>query len=133
MVKETTRNVRVARKPMNRRGPQAVSGQLDPNFEYRFVNDKGSRLQVFQQAGWELACDEDITIGDSRVSDASDLGSGKRVISNDGTTSILMRIKKEWYAEDQKTKAQEINEQEAAMRQTASQGADYGSLKLNRD
>lgn len=132
MAKEITRNVRVARKPMNRRGPQAISGDKDPNFEYRFVNDTGSRLHVFQQAGWELVTDTDITVGDARVSDASDLGSGKRVISNDGTMSFLMRIKKEWYDEDQKNKSAEVSEQEAAMKSKASQGM-YGSVKLTRD
>lgn len=69
-------------------------------------------------------------MGDNRVIDASDLGSAKRVVSNDGTTSYLMKIKKEWYAEDQATKAAALAEQEAAMKQEASSGM-YGKLNIS--
>lgn len=123
---------RVERKPLFQRGPQAISGDKDPNFEYRFVNDTGSRIHNFKQAGYELVTEEDLEVGDSRVKDAGELGSGKRVISNDGTTSYLMRIKKEWYQEDQAAKARLVDEQEQAMRQEASQGM-YGKLEFNRD
>jgi hypothetical protein len=42
-----------------------------------------------------------------------------------------MRIKKEWYDEDQAKKAERINEQEAAMKNIASQGF-TGSIKMSR-
>lgn len=126
------RTERVSRKPLTQRGPQIIAGNKNPDFEYRFVNDTGSRIAVFQQAGWELVTDDDLVVGDNRVSDASDLGSGKRVISNDGTVQYLMRIKKEWYQEDQAAKQAQVNETESAMKQDAQQGM-YGSLKLNRD
>ena len=32
---------RVERKSLFQRGPQAINGERDPNFEYRFVNDTG--------------------------------------------------------------------------------------------
>jgi hypothetical protein len=123
---------RVARKALNQRGPQAIAGNKDPNFEYRFVNDTGSRVANFQAAGYEFVTGDDLTVGDSRVFDPSDVGSAKRVTSNDGTISYLMRIKKEWYQEDQAAKAQQVNETEKAMKQDASQGM-YGSLKVTRD
>lgn len=124
---------RVARKPMFQRGPQSIAGEKDPNFEYRFVNDVGSRVANFQSAGYELVQDSDIVVGDSRVFDPSDLGSAKCVTSNDGTKSFLMRIKKEWHQEDQATKLQQVNETEKAMKSDASRGSDYGSLKLSRE
>lgn len=123
---------RVQRKPLFQRGPQSINGTKDPNYVYRFVNDTGSRIHNFQQAGYELVKDDELTVGDSRVQDASELGTSKRVISNDGTTSYLMRIKKEWYDEDQKAKAQAIDEQEAAMRQEAAREF-TGSIKTSRD
>lgn len=132
MTEKTPRNARVTRKPLNQRGPQAISGEKDPNFFYRFVNDVGSRVANFKQAGYELVTEEELIVGDNRVSDASNLGSGKRVVSNDGTTSYLMRIKREWYDEDQAVKADTLKEQEDAMKQDASQGM-YGKLKLSRD
>lgn len=127
-----TNEKRVQRRPLFQRGPQSITGDKDPNYVYRFVNDTGSRIHNFQQAGYEFVTDEQLTVGDSRIQDASEQGSGKKVISNDGTTSYLMRIKKEWYEEDQAAKAKQVNEQEAAMKQEASQ-AFTGSIKLSRD
>jgi hypothetical protein len=120
---------RVARKSLFQRGPQSILGEKDPNYVYRFVNDTGSRVANFQSAGYEFVEDKDLVVGDSRVFDPSDLGSAKRVTSNDGTTSYLMRIKKEYYEEDQAAKAALINETEQAMKRDASQGM-YGSIKV---
>ena len=123
---------RVVRKSLFQRGPQSIVGDKDPNFIYRFVNDTGSRVANFQQAGYELVTDETLSVGDSRVSDASDIGSAKRVTSNDGTISYLMRVKKEWYDEDQAAKNAMIDETEQAMKKDAAQGM-YGSVKVSRD
>lgn len=130
--KNTKRVERVTRKPLFQRGPQSVAGDKNPDFEYRFVNDTGSRIDNFRQAGWEIVTEDDLTVGDSRVKDAGDIGSGKRVVSDDGTVQYLMKIKKEWYAEDQAAKQQMVNETERAMKQDAQQGM-YGKLELNRD
>ena len=124
---------RVVRRPLHRRGPQSISGDLDKDFVYRFVNDTGSRVRNLQAAGYEIVADDGITVGDARVSDASDVGSGKRVISNNGDTAYLMRIRKEFYKEDQEAKAQAINEQEAAMHAQSKRDTDYGSLKITKD
>ena len=130
MTRESTKSARVARKPLTQRGPQAIAGDKNPEFEYRFVNDTGSRIQNFKAAGYEFVTGDDLIVGDNRVSDATDLGSAKRVISNDGTTSYLMRIKKDWYEEDQAGKAAAIKEQEAAMTKEASTGM-YGKLNIS--
>ena len=121
---------RVTRKSLFQRGPQAISGEKDPNYVYRFVNDTGSRIHNFQAAGYEFVSDADMKVGDSRVFDPSDNSSNKRVISNDGTTSYLMRIKKEFYDEDQAAKATLNDETEQAMKRDATQDR-YGSLKIS--
>lgn len=121
---------RVVRKSLFQRGPQSIAGEKDPNYVYRFVNDTGSRIANFQAAGYEIVKDDELTVGDSRVFDPSDLGSGKKVTSNDGTVSYLMRIKKEYYEEDQAAKQNYINETERAMKQQATQSADYGTIKV---
>jgi len=120
---------RTERKSLFQRGPQSITGDKDPNFVYRFVNDTGSRVSNFQQAGYEMVQD-DLIVGDSRVIDPSDLGSGKKVTSNDGTVSYLMRIKKEWFDEDQAQKDAYTKETEATMKKEASQGM-YGSIKTS--
>lgn len=121
---------RVARKSLFQRGPQSILGEKDPNYVYRFVNDTGSRVANFQSAGYEFVEDKDLVVGDSRVFDPSDVGSAKRVTSNDGTVSYLMRIKKEYYEEDQAAKAALINETEQAMKRDASQGM-YGKITVS--
>jgi hypothetical protein len=121
---------RVERKPLFAQGPQAVSGDLDKNFEYRFVNDIGSRISNFKAAGYEFVEDTDLVVGDSRVFDPSDVGSAKIVTSNDGTKSYLMRIKKEYYDEDQAAKAARLDELDKAMQNPASQGL-TGGIKLS--
>lgn len=122
---------RTERKSLFQRGPQAIAGDKDPNYHYRFVNDTGSRIANFQAAGYEIVRDEDLVVGDNRVFDPSSSETGKKVVSNDGTVSYLMRIKKEWHTEDQAAKQAYIDETEGAIKQTASQGADYGSVKLS--
>ena len=130
MVEKNTK--RVVRKPLFQRGPQSISGDKDPNFVYRFVNDTGSRIDQMKQAGYEIVEDEGLIVGDSRVSDPSSQGSAKRVISKDGTVSYLMRQKKEYYEEDQAAKQAHNDEIEAAMKKQASEGM-YGSIKMSRD
>ena len=130
MTARGTQHKRVDRKPLSARGPLNITGEKDPNFHYRFVNDQGNRVYNYQQAGYEIVTDGDLTVGDSRVSDASNLGSAHRVVGDGGTTSVLMRIKKEWFDEDQAKKAARVDEQEQAMKQNASKEF-TGSLKIS--
>lgn len=123
-------NKRVVRIPLHQRGPLSILGEKDPDFHYRFVNDTGSRVYNYQQAGYELVSDSNITVGDSRVSDVSDLGSTRRVISNNGTASVLMRIPKPFFDEDQKRKNDLLDEQEQAMKQKAISDTDYGKIEI---
>lgn len=121
---------RVVRKPLFKRGPQAINGDKDPGYHYRFVNDDATRIQNFKEAGYELVQNDDLSVGDSSLSAAGDLGTAKRVVSKDGTTSYLMRIKKEYYSEDQDAKLETLKEQESTMKRDASQGM-YGSIKIS--
>lgn len=127
-VTKTARPQRATRKPLHQRGPLAISGEKDPNFEYRFVNDRGSRISNHQEAGWELVEDANLVVGDSRVKDAATLGTAKAVTSDDGTVSYLMKIKKEYYEEDRAAKQAINDEQEKALKTDAS-SMGYGTLK----
>ena len=123
---------RAVRKPLFQRGPQSITGDKDPDYVYRFVNDSGSRIDQMKSAGYEIVTDDDLIVGDSRVSDSSQVGSGKRVISKDGTVQYLMRQKKEFYDEDQAAKQAHNDEIEQAMKKQAQEGM-YGSIKTSRD
>jgi hypothetical protein len=131
MTARSTPQKRVVRKPLSARGPLNITGEKDPNFHYRFINDVGSRVYNYQQAGYEIVTDGDLTVGDSRVSDASDLGSPRRVVGDQGTTSVLMRIPKEYFDEDQAKKNAALDEQDQAMKQQATKDLDYGKLQIS--
>lgn len=131
MTARSTPQKRVVRKPLSARGPLNITGEKDPSFHYRFVNDVGSRVYNYQQAGYEIVTDGDLTVGDSRVSDASDLGSPRRVVGDQGTTSVLMRIPKEYFDEDQAKKNAALDEQDQAMKQQATKDLDYGKIQIS--
>lgn len=123
---------RAVRKSLFQRGPQTILGDKDPDYVYRFVNDTGSRIDQMKSSGYELVTDDSLIVGDARVSDPSQLGSGKRVVSKDGTVQYLMRQKKEYYDEDQAAKQAHNDEIEQAMKKQASEGM-YGSIKVTSD
>lgn len=128
----TKNEKRVVRKPLHQRGPLTISGEKDSDFVYRFVNDVGSRVDQLKQAGYEMVTDENLVVGEARVSDAGQHGSAKRVVSKDGTVSYLMRQKKEWFDEDKAAKRERNDEITNQIKSKAADGM-YGSIKMSRD
>ena len=71
-------------------------------------------------------------IGDRRVEGAGALGSKAQAsVDKTGAKAFLMRIKNEWYEEDQADKARSIAEQEKSMKQSALSNNDYGKLEIS--
>lgn len=122
---------RVTRTPIGRRNLLNVRNK-DPEYQYRIVNDKEDRIQTFQEAGWELVTDGDVTVGDKRVTKASAEGTPKKVSVGQGMQAYVMRIRKDWFEEDQARKAAYVNEIESAMKAKALDGT-YGKLEITRD
>lgn len=123
---------RVRRTPINgHRNVLTVAGK-DAGYEYRFVNDTGDRVQSFQEDGWELVPDKDVKIGDKRVGAASVQGSFAEASVGQGVKAKLMRIKKEYFDEDQAAKQAHVNATEEATRLKALDGT-YGKLDMSRD
>jgi hypothetical protein len=122
---------RPQRTPVGTRNILTVKGK-DPNYEYRIVNDVDDRITQFQEAGYELVANEAVTVGDKRVNAASSLGSTKQLSVGQGVKAYTMRIKKEWFQEDQVQKLIRVNELERATKEKALDGA-YGELKISRD
>lgn len=111
------------------RGRLSVEGK-DPNFEYRWVNDSDNNVAIRQEQGWELVTDQELKIGDKRVAEPQELGSGRTVSVGGGVTSLLMRIKKEWYDEDQKEKQKIVNDLEKSTKPDAREGF-YGKINVD--
>lgn len=113
------------------RGVLNVKGK-DPNYEYRIVNDDRDRIAEFQELGYEVVTDNTIKVGDKRVANPTAEGSPVKVNVGGGASAYLMRIKKEFYEEDQAQKQALINEQELQMHKEAKKNADFGTLSLGK-
>lgn len=122
---------RVKRTPVGGRNILTVSGK-DPNFVYRIVNDEDDRITRFKEGGYELVPDETVKVGDNRANAASSMSSFKQLSVGGGKKAYLMRIRKEWYDEDQKEKQKRVDEQEATTKKKALSGT-YGTLSIGND
>jgi hypothetical protein len=122
---------RVRRTPVGQRQILSVSGK-DPNYEYRFVNDTGDRVQDFLDNGWEKVPAKNVRVGDKRVNSPTPEGTDATASVGRGQKAYLLRIKKDWYEEDQAAKQAQVNSTEEAMREQALDGT-YGKLELGRD
>lgn len=122
---------RVRRTPVGARNVLTVGGK-DPNYEYRIVNDEGDRVEQFKAAGYDVVSASDVTVGDRRINKATAEGTVAQVSVGNGIKAVVMRINKEWYDEDQKSKLQSVADTEAATKSEALKG-NYGDLKINRD
>ena len=106
------------------RGSLTVKGE-DPNYVYRWVNDtneNGGRILNFTEAGYvHVKKGEVDSIGDSYAFDSEFAGGSIiRKPVGKGTEGYLyyMKIKREWYDEDQAAKASEIAERENQIMRT---------------
>jgi len=121
---------RTTRTPLGQRSVLGVKGK-EPGYTYRIVNDVGDRIESFKERGYEIVSDDSVKIGDRRVAVPTKEGTPVQVSVGGGTKGFLMRIKDEWYKEDQTYKEQQLSEQEQAMKAKSSQ--DYGTLKISKD
>jgi hypothetical protein len=121
---------RPQRVPVGTRNVLTVAGK-DPNYEYRIINDTGDRVQEFMDAGYTLVSDDSVKVGDKRVNKASSEGSIAQLSVGQGQKAVVVRIKKEWYQEDQKKKQDKVDSQENATKSKALDGT-YGKLDITR-
>ena len=94
---------RVKRIPVSGRNVLTVQGK-DPNYVYRIVNDDADRVSRFQDGGYELVQEDSVQVGDKRLSTPSAEGTVKQISVGGGRKGYVMRIRKEFYDEDQKAK-----------------------------
>lgn len=125
-----TTGERVRRTPINgTRNRLSVRGKED-GYVYRFVNDIDDRIQSFQEMGYEIVTNSDLTVGDKRVATPTAEGSPQKVSVGQGVQAYLMRQKQEWFDEDQKAKQAQVNELESSMKREAQSAGFYGKLNI---
>lgn len=131
MTKETIAKApasRTRRTPTSGRNVLTVRAEdKDDDFVYRIVNDTGDRIAEFKERGYEVV-QGDVKVGDRRVDSGSSEGSAVQVSVGGGTKGYLMRIRKDWYKEDQAAKQAEVDKSESALQS----GGDYGQLKIGK-
>ena len=115
---------------MGQRNVLTVTGK-DANYVYRIVNDSGDRVQEFLDAGYEMVDASSVRVGDKRVNAASAEGSVSQISVGQGQKAFVMRIKKEWYDEDQAAKQAHVDRLEATIKDKALDGT-YGKLEISR-
>lgn len=107
-----------------------VSGK-ESGYQYRIVNDSGDRVAQMQEVGYEIVQDDAVRVGDRRIANPTKEGSPVKVSVGNGQQAYVMRIKQEWYDEDQASKAERADELERGTLREAKQNADYGQVKVN--
>lgn len=124
---------RVRRTPINgTRNRLTVRGQ-EPGFVYRIVNDIDDRIQTFQEMGYEVVTEKNVSVGDKRIANPTQEGTPVTVSVGQGITGFLMRQKQEWYDEDQAAKNRKTDELEASMHKEKTEENFYGKLKISRE
>lgn len=122
---------RVKRNNIGTRNRLTVANK-DPNYEYRIVNDVYDRIDDFKERGWEVVQAKEVKVGDRRLEDPTNSGSAAEISVGQGTKAIVMRIKKEFFDEDQRAKSDQIDAMEQSMKEDAQRGY-YGKITQTRD
>jgi hypothetical protein len=120
---------RPKRTPVGSRNVLSVVGKED-GYVYRFVNDSGDRVAQYLEAGYEMVPASAVRVGDKRVNNPTPEGSNAQVSVGHGQKGFLMRIKDEWYKEDQAAKQAHVNELEQAIKNISGK-ADFGNVSIS--
>lgn len=124
----TLNSERPKRVPIAGRSRLAIRNR-DPNYHYRIVNvnleSDPDRVSNLIEQGYEIV-ENPGKVGDNQVDNPSALGSASQISVGQGTKAIVMRIRKDWFQEDQALKQLEVDKTE----QHADKRADYGSMTV---
>jgi hypothetical protein len=122
------------RIPLGKRNVLTIQAKdKDPNYSYRIVNDKDGRINMFRDAGWEVVEKPGgLQVGDPDIGTAGQVGSIVTKPVGGGMVGYLMRIPKEFYKEDQKAKANKIDEGEAGLKLEETKKGRYGSAGVKK-
>lgn len=123
------RTTRTTRVPVTERNILSVKGK-EPGYEYRIVNDTGDRVQQLVDAGYEFVDASTVQVGDKRINSTTPEGTHAQVSVGGGMKAYVMRIREDWYKEDQAAKQSRVNQMEDTIKQNAS-GFD-GNVKITR-
>lgn len=125
-------SARPRRTPLSARNRLSVRNQ-EPGYFYRIVNSNlendPDRVERLIEQGYEIVPqDKTGSVGDKRVDNPSALGSSSSISVGQGTKAVVMRIREEYFKEDQATKLAQIDSTE----QTMKRAGDYGTVEITK-
>lgn len=109
----------------------------DPNYKYRFIENRDGRIPEFLERGWEIVqrVGDDV-VGDDRASAGHAVDSRVSVRSGNQVL-VLMRIHKDFAAEDAAIYNQELDDLERSLYRSKENGEDknglIGDVKIQRN
>jgi hypothetical protein len=130
-LKVTSSSERPRRVPIGQRSRISLRDR-DPNYHYRLVNvnldSDPDRVQNLMDIGYEVVPKKAVgKTGDTRVDNASAMGSASEVSVGQGTKAVWMRIDRKYFEEDQAAKQAEVDRTE---QRAQKDGADYGKVTI---
>lgn len=137
-----SRTKRPKRKPIGEPS-DILNFEKEPGYVYRVVNNNPhrqgeARIKRFLEAGYEIVQNPNIEGGDERVGAPSQMGTPVVRPVGGGVTGVLMRIKKDWYDEDQAKKMEKVDKAEDDLKrllrpgekETMRPGGYYGNVEI---
>jgi hypothetical protein len=105
------------RVPMGGHHSKLDWGDKDPAYKYRWINHDDRRIADALRGGYEPVMQSEAAFNpdDPKSDDWVTRRVGKKE-SMAPLTAVLMRIKREWYTEDQREKLRPVDETEAIIR-----------------
>jgi hypothetical protein len=121
-------SARPRRTPLTTRNRLSVKNK-EAGYVYRVVNDVDDRIGTLQEQGYEIVpAEKSGMIGDKRVDNITAPGSSSYLSVGQGTKAVLMRIREDWFKEDQAFKQKMVDDTEQTMKRS---GSDYGQIKIS--
>jgi len=112
----------------------------DPNFQYRFINDIGSRVHdLTVKDDWEIVHDRSGTANNTASEGAQVSVNAGTALNGGPVRAILVRKPKNYYNDDYAAGQRRIDETEAAMKsgttgeKTYVPGGNAGPLTISKD
>lgn len=113
---ERTRRRRREDLSLGRNRSLAIEGDLDPRYEYRWINDSPGRVHnLTVRDDWDLVTAEMLGYRSEKDKGAG-LGVERIANKSDGMRTILVRKPRDYYIEDKAKEQALIDESDAAMK-----------------
>lgn len=129
--RQSSTEQRIERTPVSGYRSVLTFSNRDPAFVYRWVNDIDDRIKRFLNGGYEHVSVNEGDVGEKRVGTATAVGTYHSKPVGQGITAYLMKIRREWYEQDQKEKLTQVREQEQELFNTKVGEHGYGSIRVS--